>query len=46
MDGTPVAFEGWDEDQPLFVVNDETCVKMSNSFGKYILLHYAFCTVG
>ncbi|KAG5285389.1 hypothetical protein AALO_G00002830 [Alosa alosa] len=33
MDGTPVDFQRWDENQPNFVSNDETCVKMDSSFG-------------
>ncbi|XP_062381617.1 macrophage mannose receptor 1-like [Sardina pilchardus] len=33
MDGTAVGFQRWNEDQPNFVSNDETCVKMGQSFG-------------
>ncbi|KAG8014276.1 Macrophage mannose receptor 1 [Nibea albiflora] len=33
MDGSPVAFQRWDEDQPDFQNNDENCVVMTTSMG-------------
>ncbi|KAL0967020.1 hypothetical protein UPYG_G00303530 [Umbra pygmaea] len=33
MDGSPVVFERWDENQPDFVNNDENCVAITKSMG-------------
>ncbi|XP_027145353.1 macrophage mannose receptor 1 isoform X2 [Larimichthys crocea] len=33
MDGSPVAFQRWDENQPDFQNNDENCVAMTTSMG-------------
>ncbi|XP_059201009.1 macrophage mannose receptor 1-like [Centropristis striata] len=33
MDGSPVVFQRWDEDQPVFLRNDENCAAMTNSMG-------------
>ncbi|XP_042284935.1 macrophage mannose receptor 1-like [Thunnus maccoyii] len=33
MDGSPVVFQRWDENQPRFVNNDENCAVMTTSMG-------------
>ncbi|XP_041804377.1 macrophage mannose receptor 1-like [Chelmon rostratus] len=33
MDGSPVVFQRWDENQPCFLNNDEHCVVMTTSMG-------------
>ncbi|XP_030630453.1 macrophage mannose receptor 1-like [Chanos chanos] len=33
MDGSPVVFQAWEENEPAFKNNDETCVKMTRSQG-------------
>ncbi|XP_034742576.1 macrophage mannose receptor 1-like [Etheostoma cragini] len=33
MDGSPVVFTRWDENQPVFIRNDENCAAMTTSMG-------------
>lgn len=39
MDGSPVVFQRWDEDQPRFLNNDEHCVVMTTSMGEYFIIN-------
>lgn len=34
MDGSPVVYQRWDENQPNFLNNDENCVVMTTSMGE------------
>lgn len=34
MDGSPVVFQRWDQNQPRFLNNDETCATMTSNMGE------------
>lgn len=34
MDGSPVVFQRWDQNQPRFLNNDETCAVMTSDMGE------------
>lgn len=36
MDGSPVVFQRWDQNQPRFLNNDENCAVMTNTMGEQL----------